>query len=187
MGLGFALFLHVILFGLLLGILWPFFWLLRRLLGVTSPSTRRAFRLGHIALAGAPFGLFVASIVWMNVAPPSYLYRSVFGRGADSSIENLRGTSEGINDAQEVFLAFKAPNDTLSTLLSSAQFAAADSSSGADLVPLPSADPVPTWWTAPQCAERSTYVARNARQWDDIVLTRCEDDHTIYVQARWID
>jgi len=187
MGIGFALVFHIILFGILLGVFWPIFWLLRKLLRVKSQGAKRALRFTHFAIAGVPFVLFVTAIVWRNVAPPSFLYRSVFDRAVDTTIENLKGSSAGINDAQEVFLAFTASDSTLSQILSTAEFTAMGLASGLDLVPLPSGDPVPMWWTAPQCGGRSTYVARNVRQWDDIVVTRCEDDATIYVQARWID
>ena len=186
MGLGFALFFHVILFVILLGVLSPVFLLFRKRLNVERPSSKRLLLLAYFGLAGAPFALFIATIVWRNIAPPSFLYWNVFNQWADSTVQNLRGTSDGSNDGAEVFLAFSASDGTLSNILST-DFIAVPDPTRVDLLPLGSSDRVPVWWIAPRCASRTTHVARNVRQWDTIVVTNCAVDSRIYVQARWID
>lgn len=187
MGFGVAVFLHIVLFGVLLGVFWLVARLFRRLLSPKNGAVLFTLRWAPVGLAATPFTLFVLSIVWGNIAPPTFLFWEVFGRYPDSAIEELQGHSDAINDAQEVFLSFAASDAALKQALSAISFSPAGEAKNQDLVPLPSGDPIPNWWRAPRCDKRAVYVARNVKRWNDIVVTHCQDDATIYVQARWID
>jgi hypothetical protein len=185
MGIGVVLLLHLILYAALAAALSFVARLIQSVLPPSRPTIARALRISPFVIAGMPLAMFVASLVWAKVAPPSYLYRSVFGIPG-AAVELLRGESDATNDSDEVFLSFAGSDAALQEVLSTASFQGVGAAAYGELVPMPGTDPPPSWWVAGHCPERSVFFVRNVRGWDQIVVTYCRSAQTIYVQARWI-
>lgn len=185
MGIGVVIlfygFAYAALAALLSLLAWPFrVWLRDR------PRLIRALLLAPLVIpAILPIGFF-GTLVWINFAPPQYVYRSVFDRSPDASIHSLHAESSGFNDYREVYLSFQDAGPALQDALATARFEPAVATASNNLVPMPGGS-APQWWTAGRCQDSSVYVAKNVRRWDEIVITQCRNDATIYVQARWID
>lgn len=186
MGIVVAVFMHAILFAVLLAIFMALAALARRLLRIKSRHGLWTLRIVPFVVAALPFTIFVVSIVWANVAPASVLFETVFDRAASHDVSDLTGASDAINDAQHIFLTFRTSPRTLSLLTKGLRPLAADRAR--DKVPLPVAPvSVPSWWAAERCRDRSVFGAENVRQWDEVVVTECRSDRRIYVEAIWID
>ncbi|MGJ4947386.1 hypothetical protein [Bradyrhizobium sp. HKCCYLS20291] len=103
-------------------------------------------------------------------------------------IKNFCDADEARLDRQEA--AVLRPDVTQTKLrdkLETLRFERAETLKAADLVPLPGNIVLPDWWTAQHCADRIVFIAKKVRRWDDIVVTQCRSDATVYVQASWID
>lgn len=185
MGLGVVILLYGFVSVGLVFVLWIVAWPFRSWLHAW-PKLTSALRIAPFIGAAVPMAAFVAGMVWDNFAPPEFVYQAVFDRRPDSAITGLHGQSNATNDAREVFLSFRDADAAFSRALSTARFEPADVAKSDGLVPLPGDTP-PDWWTADHCLDRTVYVANHARRWDQIVMTRCRSDATIYVQARWVD
>lgn len=186
MGLVFAVVVHAILYVILVIVLSVASWIVRRIFKPRRWWLRWGMILAPFGLAGIPFALFVVLIVWANIAPSKQVFSWVFDRPATSAIQNLHGRSRAINDSQEVFLAFSNTEAAFNEVTGSTPFQPMGSAIRRNLVPLPVAEP-PSWWRADRCQDRTVYLAKDVRQWDELVLTRCPSHGAIYVQARWID
>lgn len=90
-------------------------------------------------------------------------------------MSDLKGSSEAANDAQHIFLAFRAAPGILPLLVKGLNRVSVNRA--ADKVPLPVApDSVPAWWAAARCRDRSVVGGENIGQWDEIVVTQCRSD-----------
>jgi hypothetical protein len=189
MGFGIVLFIYLIMAVVLFLGASVVCWILYRLPQFQSRFARITLRLTPIGVALLPLALFLGSILWMNIAPAGYLYGHVFGIEVSDSIKDLRSSSSATNDAQEIFLAFAASKKALARTLTTSNFTDHSEADKEDFVPLPPGDDKPTWWKADRCKNRSVYTSFKTSppaDWDDIVVTHCREDKTIYVQARWV-
>jgi hypothetical protein len=186
MGIGFVILAYVTFYAILAAALSLATWLI----GYIFPSRKRLLRrllfCALAVMAAVPASGFVAVTAWRNFTPPTFQYRSVFGSFPGVAVEDLRGRAAGLNDYGEIFLSFRDTPGALAVALGSAEFRPADPAETSNLVPMQEAD-APVWWAAATCRDRSAYLAEKARKWDEIVVTRCRSDQTIYVQARWIE
>jgi len=143
-------------------------------------------------VGAAPVGLFVAGLIWQNIAPAPLQYEAVFGHPPDRSVTDLNALASGTNDADDIYLAFRVTPSTLERDL--AHFA--------PIVDFP--DPMlanmngdtPPWWRVTACRDRSMYAAkpeyasedhRGSTYWETIFLVRCNEDGMVYVYASWVD
>jgi len=186
MGIGFVIlfysFAYIVLAALLSLIAWPIRALFNR-----RPKLKLALRIAPFIIPAVPPVVGLGAVVWANFEPPRYVYRSVFDRLPDSTIIDLHGQSSGFNDDREAFLSFRDSDSTFYQALAATRFELINPKPYDNLVPLPGDSQPPDWWTAARCIDRAIYIAKNVRGWNEIVLTRCHSDATIYVQARWID
>lgn len=102
MGIGVVIlvygFAYLVVVALLSLVAWP----IRALLG-RRPKLASALRIAPFIIPGILPIAGLGALVWINIAPPQYVYRSVFDRPPDSSINSLHGQSSGSNDYREVF------------------------------------------------------------------------------------
>ncbi|CCE03272.1 hypothetical protein [Bradyrhizobium sp. STM 3809] len=186
MGISVAIILHGLLYAVLVAVLSLAAWLLRLVLR-PGPRWSSALRVTPFVIAAIPYVGFVATLLWANYAPPTFIYSSVFGQSAGSDVSALRGQSDASNDFRNVFMSFSTSDDALKRTLETLRLERAETLKAADLVPLPGNIMLPDWWTAQRCADRTVFIAKNVHRWDDIVVTQCRSDATVYVQASWID
>jgi len=187
MGIAFVIVIYLVLYAVISAILSLAAWGVRRALGPNRPKLRRFVTIAPFFIAAAPLCIFLGRIVWANIEPPFALYQTVFDRLPDQDVERLQGHASAFNDYDEVFLAFARSKAALDRSLASASFVVEKHPMEDDALLLSEPYPPPTWWRAPSCPQRSVYVARNTRKWDQIVVTDCRSNDTVYVQARWID
>ena len=163
--------------------------------GIIRPKKgvlRTALRAFPFLVGAAPVGLFVVSLIWQNIAPAPLQYEAVFGHPPDRSVTDLNALASGTNDADEIYLAFRAAPSALQR----------DLTHFAPIADFP--DPMlanmqgdtPSWWRVTACRDRSMYAAkpdyaskdhRGSTYWETIFLVRCNEDGMVYVYASWID
>ncbi len=132
---------------------------------------------GALGLAGIASWYVVPSL-----QSPNAVYESVFDAAPLDTVEVLEGQAAGGSDFGEVWIAFRISNLNDFTGLLGAIGATAMAT------PLVRAgwNP-PSWWAVEQCAASRFFAARNVRQWEEVSITHCMTDNTVYVFAHWID
>lgn len=186
MGLGIVLAFYVLLSAVLFVPVWLVTRVVRQRIAPKQRLLVMALKALPFGIAIAPLTLFTGGIIWANIAPPSVIFKAVFTQAPSDRITDLQGVSDATNDGQEIYLSFRAEQNTLNALVRSGFRLLAAGDRG-DWVPMPSTDAPPKWWHAEKCPVRQVLIAENIRNWDEIVVTRCSSDGHVYVQARWID
>lgn len=186
MGLGIVIIVYLVFSAILFGValaVCALTWLLVR---KRWPRLRPWLKAAPFAIAATPTALLAAGLLWINLAPAGFRFKEVFAVPAGRNIHDLKARGSGVNDAEEIDLAFSTDEAGWRALIGPRFEAVQGDDQMRDLVPLAGSEP-PPWWRGHHCGDRTVHIARRQRDWDQIVVTRCRDDGRVYVQASWVD
>ena len=186
MGLGFVIGFYLLGSAILFGAALAVCALTQLLVRKRWPWLGPWLNAAPFVIAATPMALLAAGLLWINFAPAGFRFKEVFAVSAGQNIHDLKARGSGVNDAEEIDMAFATDEAGWRKLIGPSFETVEDKDQLRDLVPMAGSE-LPSWWNGHRCGDRTVRVARHLRNWDEIVVTRCRDDGRVYVQASWVD